>query len=187
MNADYFKALSEAEKQILSEYGDMVIQAVKRECLNLAWLHKQPTTFDMMRVDNIKEHQSGDSVPFFEGRDLVGSIVIPDELYVLTRFDRVRIWFRNDSERKEGDHAYKIELTDPNFDTPGVEFTWGLISGIVTLSIQGVEKTHNIRLPQDYSLENLVTLLTEQDVQQFVMMHGCMTQAVRERLEKFGI
>jgi hypothetical protein len=162
----------------------MAIQAVKRECLNLAWLNKQPTTSDMMRVDNIKEHQPGDSVPFFEWRELVGSIIIPDELYILTRFEIVRIFFRNDSERKEGDHAYKIELRDSNFDTPGVEFTWGLISGIASLSIEGVGKTYNIGLPQDFSLENLVTLLTEPGLQQFVMMHGLMIQEERDRLAK---
>jgi hypothetical protein len=38
-----------------------------------------------------------------------------------------------------------------------------------------------------YSIENLVSLLTEQSLQQFVMKYGCMTQEQKERLKKFGI
>jgi hypothetical protein len=82
--------------------------------------------------------------------------------------------------------AFEVRMSG-EIDIPGVCFTWGKITGIASLSFEGVKKTYQVSIPEGFTLDSLLELLTKGSIRQFVIEHAMLSQKGRDEVEKYGI
>jgi hypothetical protein len=140
----------------------------------------------MARVADISRYNPGDDVPVNDHGKVNRTVKLPEEFYRLNGHGfRVDIWIPTYSETDK-ESAFSVEIGGVN-DASLVKFTWGLFTGIATLSFRGVMAEYQSTIPEGFTIDDLVELLTVGSVQQFVLDNARLTKNQVEFIRRRGL
>ena len=139
-------------------------------------------------VNGLDNYQPGDDVPVcYDGKNK-GTIKLPAEFYKLTNqgfMVRIRVPILAETIMQT---AFEVSIRGGGrIKIPEVRFTWGKVTGIASLSFQGVMKPYQSSIPEGFGIDSLVELLTKGTIRQFVMEHALLTENDRDEIIRFSL
>ena len=138
-------------------------------------------------VNNLENYQPDDDVPVsYDGKNK-GTINLPAEFYKLNNHGfMVRIRVPIFSE-KIMPVAFEVIISSSRVKIQEIRFTWGKITGIASLSFQGLMKSYQSSIPIGFSIDSLVALLTKGTIRQFVMNYAMLTENDKDEIIRFSL
>ena len=158
---------------------------IREELFILSRMRNTKLLWSMGMADRLDKYKPGDEVPFFEGGEQIGKTKIPDDFYKLIGLgSRMDIKVPTEVGR---DVAYDVIISGfDRLEISAVLFTWGLITGIASLSFVG-RNTYECIVPDDFTIEKLVALVKSGKIKEFVLENAYLTKGQRAVIEKQGL
>jgi len=168
-------------------YVEEEIAQLREELFLLSRLSNPYLECPMARVDGLDKYQPGDDVPVsYDGGDK-GTIKLPKEFYQLRNHGfwvRIKVPLLSETIMAT---AFEVRISGSGIHIPEVKFTWGKVTGMASLSFQGFIKTYPSSIPEGFSIDSLIELLTKGSIKQFVINHALLTESGREEVMKLSL
>jgi len=143
----------------------------------------------MAKLGRLNKLKKGVPNPYYRGKEEVGKVEVPSELFNLLFIKNVDIdllYFGDGfSQVPNRDYAFRASIVSYGEDSVHIDIYYGIESGIQDIVVLGANQYHC--QVSGFSISSFVDVLNSNKLESFVLEHCSLDQSQKDRIRKYGL